>query len=50
MERRHQQLLKQQFPFAIADKQIIILDIEDNYRFGNEELIGILKNSLADYL
>jgi len=50
MERKHQQLLKKQFPFAIANKPLIVLDIEDNYQFGDEELIGILKTSLSDYL
>jgi predicted protein tyrosine phosphatase len=50
MERKHQQLLKQQFPLAVDDKPLIILDIEDNYQFGDEELIEILKNSLAEYL
>jgi len=50
MERRHQQLLKQQFPFPLVGKSLIILNIEDNYQFGDEELIGILKTSLSDYL
>jgi len=50
MERKHQQLLKQRFPFALANKLLQILDIEDNYQFGDEELICILKTSLADYL
>jgi len=50
MKRRHQQVLKQQFPFALTDKPLIILDIEDNYQFGDEELIGILKTSLQNYL
>jgi predicted protein tyrosine phosphatase len=50
MERKHQQILKQRFPRAIADKPLIMLDIEDNYRFGDEELISILKTALQDYL
>ncbi len=50
MERKHQQILKQRFPRAIADKPLIMLDIEDHYRFGDEELISILKTALQDYL
>jgi predicted protein tyrosine phosphatase len=50
MERKHKDLLKQRFPLAFADKEIIVLDIEDNYRFGDEELVGILKEALKGYL
>ncbi|MFI5138806.1 MAG: low molecular weight protein tyrosine phosphatase family protein [Sphingobacteriales bacterium] len=50
METRHRDLLKQRFPEAVAKKQMIMLDIEDNYRFGDAELIEILKHSLRDYL
>ena len=50
MERKHKEVLRQRFPFAIADKNIIVLDIEDNYRFADAELITILKNALHDYL
>ena len=50
MERKHQQILKQRFPLAIADKPLIILDIEDQYKYGDEELISILKTSLRSYL
>ena len=50
MERRHKELLKERFPTTISKKQIIVLDIEDNYRFGDEVLTGILKNVLQGYL
>jgi predicted protein tyrosine phosphatase len=50
MERRHKQLLKLRFPLIMAEKTLIVLNIEDNYRFGDEELIGILKEKLQDYL
>jgi predicted protein tyrosine phosphatase len=36
MERRHKALLKERFPQAIASKEIIVLDIKDNYQFGDE--------------
>lgn len=50
MERKHQQILKQLFPTALTGKPLIVLDIEDNYRFGDAELVEILKVSLKDYL
>ena len=50
MERKHLDVLKQRFPSAIAGKQIIVLEIEDIYPFGDPELIGILKGPLAEYL
>jgi len=50
MERRHKELLKQRFPLALPGKPLIILEIEDNYAFGDEELIGILKEKLEGYL
>ena len=50
MERKHRQILKTRFSAELSDKTLVVLDIEDNYKFGDEELIGILENSLADYL
>jgi predicted protein tyrosine phosphatase len=48
MEPKHKELLKQRF--ALTKKQLIVLDIEDNYRFGDAKLIMILKTALDDYL
>lgn len=50
MERKHKQMLDQQFQTAIAGKQIIVLGIEDIYRFGDPELIELLKEALNEYL
>jgi predicted protein tyrosine phosphatase len=50
MERKHKEILKQNFHSSIANKQVIVLDIADDYNFGDEELVVILKNALADYL
>jgi predicted protein tyrosine phosphatase len=47
MENRHRDILKQQF--HLTNKDLIILDIEDNYAFGDIELIEILKLSLTGY-
>jgi len=50
MEQKHKDLLKQQFPSAITGKQLTVLNIEDNYLFGDKELVGILKGALIEYL
>ena len=48
MERKHLDIIKQRFEFA--HQTLLVLDIEDNYQFGDAELIEILKISLAEYL
>jgi predicted protein tyrosine phosphatase len=50
MEKRHKQLLHEKFADSLAQKQIIVLDIEDNYHYMNEELIEILNTSVSPYL
>ena len=50
MEGKHRQILKQLFPENINGKPIVVLDIEDNYRFNDTELIAILQASLYNYL
>jgi predicted protein tyrosine phosphatase len=50
MERKHRRILEQNFQESITHKQIIVLDIEDNYQFNDPELIDILQTSLQDYL
>jgi len=50
MERRHKQLLQQRFSLSLAGKRLVVLDIEDNYRFGDIELLAILKEKLAVFL
>ena len=48
MERRHRDIVTQHF--SLAGQKLVVLDIEDNYQFGDEELIAILKPCLSDYL
>lgn len=48
MESKHKDLLKQRF--ALADKELIVLDIPDDYHFGDPELVGILKVALEEFL
>jgi predicted protein tyrosine phosphatase len=48
MERKHRDIIRERF--SIAGQPVIILEIPDDYQFGDAELIEILKISLADYL
>jgi len=50
MERKHRDILKQRFALAIAGKEMVVLDIEDNYQFNEPELIYLLQERLSDYL
>jgi len=50
MEKRHKQLLQEKFDQSLTGKRIIILDIEDNYQYMDDELIAMLKTSVSPYL
>ena len=50
MEYRHKEILKERFAMGLAGKKIVVLDIEDNYPFGDAELVEILKLALIGYL
>ena len=50
MEKKHKQRLKDKFPIEIANKTIVVLDIEDDYRYMDKELINMLKLSVDPYL
>lgn len=50
MEKKHKQRLREKFPELLAGKQIVVLDIPDVYQYMDEELIEMLKTSVASYL
>src|SRR5688572_6218467 len=50
MEKHHKQRLQEKFDHLLDDKKIIILNIEDNYQYMDEELIEILKTCMTPYL
>ena len=50
MEKKHRQRLIQKFPDETNEKKIIILDIEDNYKYMDTELIEIIKTSVEPHL
>ena len=50
MEKQHKQRLVDKFPNEIASKTVVILDIEDEYKFMDKELIDMIKLSVDPYL
>jgi len=48
--KKHNQRLNEKFESACIDKEIIILDIADEYNYMNPELIELLKDSVDHYL
>ncbi|SFD56932.1 low molecular weight protein tyrosine phosphatase family protein [Spirosoma endophyticum] len=50
MEKRHKQRIIDKFPDTVRSKQLIVLDIPDDYGYMNEELIESIKSSVSPYL
>jgi predicted protein tyrosine phosphatase len=50
MEKRHRERLHEKFRSVTDDKEIIILDIPDDYQYMDPELIEILEISVTPYL
>lgn len=50
MEKYHKERLEEKFEFALTMKEVIILDISDNYKYMEPELIELLKDSIDPYI
>jgi protein-tyrosine phosphatase len=50
MEKHHKEKLQQRFGQLLDDKEIVILDITDDYQYMDEELIETLKVSVSPYV
>ena len=50
MERKHADQLRERFPEELDDKLLISLRIPDDYHFMDPELIGLLREKLAEYV
>jgi predicted protein tyrosine phosphatase len=50
MEKRHKQRLIENFPSEIVGKEIVLLNIPDEYQFMDEELIESIQISVRPYL
>lgn len=50
MEKKHNERLLEKFPNEMNNKKIVILEIQDIYKYMDTELIEELKISLSEYL
>jgi predicted protein tyrosine phosphatase len=50
MEKKHKQRMIEKFSEAMTDKQLVILDIPDEYEFMDEVLIEEIKAKVSPYL
>ena len=50
MEQKHKKQLKAEFSSLLESKNIMVLDIPDEYKYMDEELINIFKESVSYYL
>ena len=50
MEKRHKEKLIDKFGLLMNDKDVVILNVEDNYKYMDAELIEILQTSIAPYI
>ena len=50
MEKRHREILREKFNDSISEKEIIVLDIADDYEYMDEDLVEMLKASVGPYL
>ncbi|AIQ58670.1 low molecular weight protein tyrosine phosphatase family protein [Paenibacillus borealis] len=50
MEKKHTRRLKDKFPHSLKNTRVICLDIQDDYRYMDEELIEILKSRVSEYI
>lgn len=50
MEKRHRERLEEMFGDALDSKELIVLDIPDEYKYMDEDLIGNLRDSVEYYL
>lgn len=50
MEKKHERRLHEKFRQELIGKQLIRLDIPDEYEFMNEELIEILESRVSEYI
>ena len=50
MEKKHKQRLLDKFPVETKNKKFTILDIEDNYKYMDKELVEMIKISVDPFL
>jgi predicted protein tyrosine phosphatase len=49
MEKKHKKRLSDKFGALMDDKKIVTIDIRDEYKYMDPELVGILETSVSPY-
>lgn len=50
MEKKHRTLLREAFPSAMQGKELVVLEILDDYEYMDAELVQMLEASVRPYL
>lgn len=50
MEKKHVRRIQDKFRDSVIGKRIICLNISDDYKYMDEDLIGLLESSMSEYL
>ena len=50
MEKKHKQRLVEKFPNEMSNKKVVVLDIEDDYKYMDNELVEMITLSVDPYL
>lgn len=50
MEKKHKQRITEKFPDEARQSEIIVLDISDDYPYMDQELVDMIRISVAPYL
>jgi predicted protein tyrosine phosphatase len=50
MEKKHVRRLQEKFRLNLMGKQVICLNIPDEFEYMNEDLIGLLESSVSEYI
>jgi protein-tyrosine phosphatase len=50
MEKKHKQRMLENFPIETKSKKIVILDIPDEFKYMDKELIEEIKSRVDDYI
>ena len=50
MESKHKNRLQAAFPAALTHKKRVVLDIADDYRYMDADLVALLQQSVTPYL
>ncbi len=49
MERKHKEILLRDYADILAEKEVVVLDIPDEYAYMDEELVLMLETIMAPY-